>query len=132
MHLVIGLWAQLAFSDADLRLYEGTHEWDLKDTVHIQSSDGSVFDYEFKKVCSPYTGCKAVRKNSDSEAKLANIGAQDLTELNAAISGIAEGGTPVSCPSTGDSKRLNQQDRFRVSMAGPGPSAFFFDSRCAV
>ena len=38
----------------------------------------------------------------------------------------------LSCPSTGDSKRLNQQDRFTVSMAGSGPSDFFFDSRCAV
>ena len=38
----------------------------------------------------------------------------------------------LSCPSTGDSKRLNQQDRFPVSMAGSGPSDFFFDSRCAV
>lgn len=39
---------------------------------------------------------------------------------------------PVSRPGRGDSKQLNQQDRFLVSMAGPGPSGFFFDFQCVV
>jgi hypothetical protein len=79
-------------ADAELRLYEGANEWDLKDRVMIRSQDGAAFDFQYRKVCTAYNGCKAVQANSDADAKLASLGAKDLEELNGAIGKISDAG----------------------------------------
>ena len=84
-----------AFADAELRLYDGDHEWDLKDRIVILSRDGSALDFQYKKNCSAYSACKSVRANSDQDAQLARIDAGQLSMLNAAIAALA-GENPVS------------------------------------
>lgn len=74
-----------AFADAELRLYEGENEWDLKDRLVIRTIDGATFDYQYRKVCGAYSGCRSVQINSEQDAKLVNISSQDLSLLNDAI-----------------------------------------------
>ena len=94
--LVFGLASLQASADAELRLYSGNFEWDLKDRIVIHGQDGASFDFQFKKVCTAYTGCRAVQLNSDQDAQLAKVAAGDLSELNAAITKISDGGNAVA------------------------------------
>lgn len=89
-----------AFADAELRLYEGAFEWDLKDRIAIRSSDGGSVDEQFKKVCSAFGGCKAVRTNLDEAAQLPVLPVPERIALNAAIAGLSSTGEPaVATPS---------------------------------
>ena len=85
-----------AFADAELRLYEGAYEWDLKDRIAIRSNDGGAVDEQFRKVCSAFGGCKAVRSNSDEAAQLPVIAAPELAAMNTAIAGLSATGEPAS------------------------------------
>jgi len=85
-----------ALADAELRLYEGDHEWDLKDRLMVISQDGRTFDYQYMKKCDAYNGCKAIQTNTSEDAKLASLSAQDLNGLNAAIGNLASQETPVA------------------------------------
>lgn len=86
--LFLSVWVISAFSgqargDAQLRLYNGRFEFDLKRTVTISTDSGHVAVQNYKKVCTGHTGCKAVATGEVSEVE--RVRDKDLADLNLAI-----------------------------------------------
>jgi hypothetical protein len=48
------------WADAELRLYQGNSDAELREVITISTTNGAITDQIYKKVCTAYNGCRSV------------------------------------------------------------------------
>ncbi len=88
---------------AQIRLFSGPAEWDLKDDVRVDLESGAVTGASYRKVCTAFGQCRSERTEAFQAAALSSA---DLAKLQGAIAAVRnlrpEPGWEAATPTRGE------------------------------